>query len=67
MSYSKLRGRIRECYGTQADFANALNMNEATLSHKLNARTEWSRAEVEKVCRLLEIPIKQVGEYFFSE
>lgn len=67
MSYSKLKGRIRECFGTQGDFASALKMSESTLSLKLNAKSEWSRSEVEKACHLLGIPIEQVGDYFFKE
>lgn len=66
MSYSKLRGRIREKYGTQEAFAKAMNMNYTTLSNKLNGKTEWTREEIERACTLLEIPVQEIPAYFFN-
>ena len=34
--YSKLRGKIKEVFGTQAKFAKAMGMSTVTLSAKLN-------------------------------
>lgn len=65
MSYSKLRGKIREVFGTQDAFAVAMGMNTATLSSKLNGRTDWSRAEMELACTLLHIPLEEMHIYFF--
>ena len=65
MSYPKLRGRIREVYGTQAAFAAAIKKDEATISSKLTGKTDWTRQEIETVCRLLDIPLIQAHEYFF--
>lgn len=67
MSYAKLRGRIRENFGTQDKFAEAIGMNKSTLSQKLNAKVEWSRLEVEKACQLLDIDMSEIGAYFFTE
>ncbi len=67
MSYAKLRGRIRENFGTQDKFAEAIGMNKSTLSQKLNAKAEWSRLEVEKACQLLDIDMSEIGAYFFTE
>ena len=67
MSYTKLKGRIVEKFGTQNNFAQAMDMNRSTLSLKLNAKSEWSRLEVEKACGLLDIGIAEVGAYFFTE
>lgn len=66
MSYAKLRGKIREKFKTQSCFAENMNMNEATLSAKLNKRTEWSISEVEKACVLLGIPAAEAYLYFFT-
>jgi len=66
LSYSKLRGRIREKYGSQAAFAQAMGMNAATLSSKLTGKTDWTRQEIERAYALLDIPLKKVHEYFFS-
>ena len=66
MSYSKLRGAIREKYGTQQAFADDLGMTAATLSCKLNGKTEWTRQEIENACRLLGIPLTEAPVYFFT-
>ena len=64
--YAKLRGRIHEMYGSQATFAKLMKLNTVTLSKRLNGVRDWSRAEIEKACILLEIPITEVHLYFFS-
>lgn len=66
MAYAKLRGRIREKYGTQAAFAKAMGMHPATLSAKLMGKKDWSKQEIELACRLLDIPISDVPAYFFA-
>ena len=65
MDYSKLRGAIREKYGTQQAFALAMPMSEASLSAKLNGRTEWQTDEIVRACDLLGIPLERAHEYFF--
>ena len=67
MSYAALRGRIREKYGTQEAFAKAMDMSPTTLSAKLNRKTDWTRAEIERACDLLDIPIVEAPEYFFTQ
>lgn len=67
MSYSKLRGKIREMYGTNANFATVMSMDLSTLSLKLNNKTPWKREEIEKACGVLEIPIEDVYLYFFTK
>lgn len=67
MSYAKLRGKIKEKYGTQHCFALAMKMDKSTLSLKLSGKSEWSRGEIEKACELLGICIEEVYEYFFTE
>ena len=65
MSYSKLKGRIVEKFGTQAAFAAAMGWREALLSAKLNGKSQWSFSEVMKACELLEIPLNEAHLYFF--
>ncbi len=64
--FSKLRGRIKEIYGTQTAFALAMLMNEATLSNKLNNNVEFSPKEIIRACFLLCIDLKEVDIYFFT-
>ena len=66
MSYAKLRGKIREVFGTQDAFATAIGMNNATLSKKLNNKVDWTREEIEKACMLLCVPANELHEYFFA-
>ena len=64
--FSKLKGRIKEIYGTQSAFAIAMLMNEATLSNKLNNNVEFSPKEIVRALLLLNIDFSKVKEYFFT-
>lgn len=65
MSYSKLKGKIKEYFGTNKAFAQAMGMDLSSLSMKLNNKSPWKREEIEKACELLHIPIEEVYLYFF--
>lgn len=66
MSYAKLRGKIREVFGTQEAFAAAMGMSTVTLSQRLNGISEWKTSEIVKACELLGIPLEQNSLYFFT-
>lgn len=66
MDYSRLRGRIRTYYTTQAAFAKALGISVCTLSQRLNGVSEWTAKEIRKACELLEIPPEEIPAYFFN-
>ena len=53
--YSKLRGKIREKFGTQEALAKAMGFSTATLSDKLNNKVQWNQKEIDKAVELLEI------------
>ena len=63
--FAKLRGLIKEKYGTQGAFASALGVDESTLSLKLCGRQEWTRVEMEKACKLLGATEQDVVGLFF--
>ncbi len=63
--FNKLKGRIKEIYGTQSAFAIAMLMDEATLSKKLNNKVEFSPKEIVRACLLLCINLKEIDNYFF--
>jgi DNA-binding XRE family transcriptional regulator len=67
MSYPKIRGAIREKYGTQAAFAKELGVNPSTLIKKLAGKVEWTLSEVQLATKLLGIPYDQISEYFFKD
>jgi transcriptional regulator with XRE-family HTH domain len=64
--YSKLRGRIKEMYGTQDAFAEAIGIGRVSLSEKLNNKVEFRQREINKSCEVLEIPIDEMTDYFFK-
>lgn len=66
MSYAKLRGRIREKFGTQEAFADAIGMNTVSLSQRLNGKLEWKTSEIVKACKALDIPLSENVDYFFA-
>lgn len=65
MDYSKLRGKIKEVFGTEGAFARAMGYNRGTISAKLNNQSEWTRADIQKACFLLGVPFSEVEHYFF--
>lgn len=67
MDYSKLRGAIREHYGTQEAFALALGMSAASLTAKLNGKTEWQADEIVRACQLFGVSLERAHEYFFTQ
>lgn len=64
--YSKLRGKIREVFGTQKAFSEALGISSTSLSAKLNNRVEFSQDEINHSCTLLEIDKAHIPTYFFA-
>lgn len=65
-NYSKLLGRMRECGYTQEQLAKAIGINKATLSTKLNNRFSFSQEEILAICKVLNIPISEISEYFYA-
>lgn len=63
--YSRLRGKIREVFGTEAAFATALEMGRVSLSRRLNNDLEFSAPEILKSCSLLRISSADIPQYFF--
>lgn len=65
--FGRLREKIKELFGNQKSFANAMEMGLCTLNFKLNGKAEWTLPEIEKACALLHISIEKVKDYFFYE
>lgn len=64
MKFAKLRGRIRELFATQADFARAIGYNPSTVSAKLCGKVEWTRGDIIASCEVLGIPIEEAMNFF---
>ena len=65
--YSKLRGKIKEVFGRQEDFATAMLLSNVSLSAKLNNKVPFTQSEINKACELLGIPREFIPVYFFTE
>jgi len=64
--YSKLSGKIKEVFGTNAAFAKAMGLSERSVSAKLTGKVGWKQAEIEKACKVLSIPKEEIDKYFFT-
>lgn len=64
--YNKLRGRIKEKFGTQENFAEALEIGTVSLSKRLNCSLEFSQNEINRAVDVLDIPREQIPDYFFT-
>lgn len=65
--YSKLRGKIKEKYENEYNFAKALGISSHTISVKLNNLVDFKQKEINKICDLLGIPEAQIRKYFFTK
>ena len=65
--YSKLRGKIKEVFGTQAKFAKAMGMSTVTLSAKLNGTVQFTAPEMNKACEVRGVSVEFIPLYFFTE
>lgn len=64
-NHSKLRGRIKELFGTEGKFAESICMQSNTLSKKLNGLSEFTQNEIIMICEKLDIPVCEIDIYFF--
>ncbi len=64
--YSKLRGRIREICGTDQRFAELMGVANATISAKLNNKSEFSQQEIFKAVEILNLDSSDISSYFFT-
>ena len=64
-NYCKLRGKIKERFGTEGAFANALGIGRVSLSQRLNNIIEFSQQEMYISSVLLGFSPEQIPEYFF--
>nr|DAT45986.1 MAG TPA: Protein of unknown function (DUF739) [Caudoviricetes sp.] len=63
--YRKLKGRIKEKFNTQDNFASALGIGRVSLSQRLNNQLEFDSKEIFRAVKLLGLEEKDIPEYFF--
>lgn len=62
---NKLKGRVIEKGLTLQQLAPRINVSEGTIYAKFSGKCEFKRNEIELLCKILDIPISEIGEYFF--
>lgn len=67
MDYSKLKGKIKEVLGTQNRLAKELDVDETTMSNKLNNNTYFTQVEIINICNILHIEYINIPIYFFEQ
>lgn len=65
MDYSKLRGRIKEIYGSEKKLAEEMRINPTTLSRKLNNPNGLKTKDVQIMMEMLQIKPQEIYDYFF--
>lgn len=65
-SYNKLRGRIKEICTTNEEFAKKMGLSLATISQKLNNKSQWTQSEIFKAVSILMINSEDLPVYFFT-
>lgn len=65
-TYSKLRGRIIEKFGSQEKFAETIGISSNSLSKKMNGKTGFSQKDIVKWSELLGIEKTEYVDYFFA-
>ena len=67
-NFDKLKGKIKEVFNTQNDFAEAMGIAPNTLSSKLNNQFDFSSNEISKAVELLKITSgEEAWNIFFTQ
>ena len=66
MDYSCLKGKIVECGLTQKTLAARIGISEGQLCQKLSGRFAFKQSEILAICKVLDIDMKLIADYFFS-
>lgn len=64
--YSKLKGKIKEVYGTQDNFAKAIGISRVSLSLRLNNNLEFSQNEMARALLALNADQSQLIDFFYT-
>lgn len=63
--HDKLQKRITEVCSANINFAVMMGMSAPTLIKKLKDDGIWTTKEIDKACKILQIPKTEVASYFF--
>ena len=66
-NYDKLKGRIKEIFDTQENFANAINISSASVNYKLNNKKNFTQNEIFNSIKVLKLKEENIQEYFYLD
>ena len=66
-NYNKLKGRIRECFPKQSDFARKLDISAVSLSYKLNNKIPFDQDEIMDSIDLFKLTPEEAMSFFFTK
>lgn len=64
--YSLLAGKVKEFFGTQCAFSDAIALSERSVSLKMQGKISWKQSEIEKICEVLRLERMDIPVYFFT-
>lgn len=64
---NKLKGIMIYNNDTQEDLSKALGLAVATLSYKINGRTEFTRQEIAKIKERYNLSAEELDDIFFND
>lgn len=62
----KIKGRVIEKGLTLQQLAPMVELSEGSVYDKFNGKCSFKREDIEKLCKVLEIPKEEIAEYFFD-
>lgn len=66
-NYDKLKGKIKEIFNTQEEYAKAIGTSATSINYKLNNKKLFSQKEISKSVKALNIPFNEIADYFFNQ
>ncbi len=64
-NYNKLRGLIREHFGSQKGYAEAIGISLTTLNSRLNGDTYFDQKEIEASAEIFNLDLEGINQVFF--
>lgn len=66
-NHSKLRGKIKEKFGSESKLAETIGLSPTSLSYRLNNGVEFSSTEIYQIIMVLGLESFEIRDYFFEE
>ena len=63
----RLRAKFRECGMFDNEVAQATGIADPTLTRRMQGKRPWLSSEITAICKVLDIPQNQIGEFFFPD